>query len=317
MEPLHRYRGEDYEEEHTKPHIVYRKSAPRAPASSDHAACDTSGHKHIQKRPPLKGRPAAGAAGAAGVPGMASHVESLSARLISEAALRSERGARPSNDSGGDSGPHRRSKRFLSYPRFVEVMLVADSKMVEHHGSNLQHYILTLMSIVSSIYKDPSIGNLINIVIVKLVILNNELEAPSISFNAQTTLKNFCIWQQSQNVLDDSHHSHHDTAILITRQDICRARDKCDTLGLAELGTVCDPYRSCSISEDNGLSTAFTIAHELGHVFNMPHDDSNKCKEDGVKVQQHVMAPTLNYNTNPWMWSKCSRKYITEFLEIR
>ncbi len=47
----------------------------------------------------------------------------------------------------------------------------------------------------------------------------------------------------------------------------------------------------------------------------MPHDDSNKCKEDGVKNQQHVMAPTLNYYTNPWMWSKCSRKYITEFLE--
>lgn len=49
--------------------------------------------------------------------------------------------------------------------------------------------------------------------------------------------------------------------------------------------------------------------------FNMPHDDSNKCKEDGGKVQQNVMAPTLNYYTNPWMWSKCSRKYITEFLE--
>ncbi|TKS70948.1 disintegrin and metalloproteinase with thrombospondin motifs 9 [Collichthys lucidus] len=240
--------------------------------------------------------------------------------MVSDPLLRSSESgsasARPSNDSSGDSGPHRRSKRFLSYPRFVEVMLVADSKMVEHHGSNLQHYILTLMSIVSSIYKDPSIGNLINIVIVKLVIINNELEGPVISFNAQTTLKNFCIWQQSQNILDDNHHSHHDTAILITRQDICRARDKCDTLGLAELGTVCDPYRSCSISEDNGLSTAFTIAHELGHVFNMPHDDSNKCKEDGVKIQQHVMAPTLNYNTNPWMWSKCSRKYITEFLEL-
>lgn len=41
----------------------------------------------------------------------------------------------------------------------------------------------------------------------------------------------------------------------------------CSLLGLAELGTVCDPYRSCSISEDNGLSTAFTIAHELGHVY--------------------------------------------------
>lgn len=37
-------------------------------------------------------------------------------------------------------------------------------------------------------------------------------------------------------------------------------------LGLAELGTLCDPSRSCSISEENGLSAAFTIAHELGHV---------------------------------------------------
>lgn len=84
--------------------------------------------------------------------GIFSDVESLSAGLASDALLRSQSGSassRPSNDSSGDSGPHRRSKRFLSYPRFVEVMLVADSKMVEHHGSNLQHYILTLMSIVS------------------------------------------------------------------------------------------------------------------------------------------------------------------------
>uniref|UniRef100_A0A665UA60 ADAM metallopeptidase with thrombospondin type 1 motif, 9 n=1 Tax=Echeneis naucrates TaxID=173247 RepID=A0A665UA60_ECHNA len=278
VEPLHSYQGEHYEEEHTKPHIVYRKSAPKKQSSGENSACDTSG--------------------------IFCYMIGMCACNLTNRHTKQER-----------KRPHRRSKRFLSYPRFVEVMLVADSKMVEHHGSNLQHYILTLMSIVSSIYKDPSIGNLINIVIVKLVIISNELDGPVISFNAQTTLKNFCIWQQSQNILDDNHHSHHDTAILITRQDICRARDKCDTLGLAELGTVCDPYRSCSISEDNGLSTAFTIAHELGHVFNMPHDDSNKCKEDGVKIQQHVMAPTLNYNTNPWMWSKCSRKYITEFLD--
>uniref|UniRef100_A0AAQ4QNA1 ADAM metallopeptidase with thrombospondin type 1 motif, 9 n=1 Tax=Gasterosteus aculeatus aculeatus TaxID=481459 RepID=A0AAQ4QNA1_GASAC len=307
VEPLHSFQGEHYEEEHTKPHIVYRKRASTKQTTVENSACDTSGHKHKYKK--LRKRTAVSA-------GMFNDVESLSAGLATNALLRSESASsRPANDSSGDSGPHRRSKRFLSYPRFVEVMLVADSKMVEHHGSNLQHYILTLMSIVSSIYKDPSVGNLINIVIVKLVIINHESDGPDISFNAQITLKNFCIWQQSQNILDDNHQSHHDTAILITREDICRARDKCDTLGLAELGTVCDPYRSCSISEDNGLSTAFTIAHELGHVFNMPHDDSNKCKEDGVKIQQHVMAPTLNYNTNPWMWSKCSRKYITEFLD--
>ncbi|XP_036386252.1 A disintegrin and metalloproteinase with thrombospondin motifs 9 [Megalops cyprinoides] len=307
VEPLHTYNGEHFEEEHNKPHLVYRKDAPKNDITEDGTACDASGHKHRHRRHRDKAR-------RRGVPGgMLADLETLSASFSSRPFSATEN-KQTANDSS-DSVPHRRSKRFLSYPRFVEVMVVADSKMVEHHGSNLQHYILTLMSIVSSIYKDPSIGNLINIVVVKLVIINNELDGPIISFNAQTTLKNFCIWQQTQNHPDESHHSHHDTAILITRQDICRARDKCDTLGLAELGTVCDPYRSCSISEDNGLSTAFTIAHELGHVFNMPHDDSNKCKEDGVKNQQHVMAPTLNYYTNPWMWSKCSRKYITEFLD--
>ncbi|TRY94580.1 hypothetical protein DNTS_024131, partial [Danionella cerebrum] len=306
VEPLHSHNGEEYEEEHIKPHVVYKKEASKKTVD-DSAACETSGHIEPQRkhRKRLKRKSPSS---------MLSDLETLNSRLLSAPFPSSENKHSSANESS-DSEPHRRSKRFLSYPRFVEVMVVADSKMVEHHGSNLQHYILTLMSIVSSIYKDPSIGNLINIVIVKLVIIKNELDGPNISFNAQATLKNFCIWQQNQNHPDDNHHSHHDTAILITRQDICRARDKCDTLGLAELGTVCDPYRSCSINEDNGLSTAFTIAHELGHVFNMPHDDSNKCKEDGVKNQQHVMAPTLNFYTNPWMWSKCSRKYITEFLD--
>ncbi|RXM91304.1 A disintegrin and metalloproteinase with thrombospondin motifs 9 [Acipenser ruthenus] len=118
-----------------------------------------------------------------------------------------------------------------------------------------------------------------------------------------------------QNHKGKDYEEEHNKPHVVYRKDTPNKNSTCDASGLAELGTVCDPYRSCSISEDNGLSTAFTVAHELGHVFNMPHDDSNKCKEEGVKNQQHVMAPMLNYYTNPWMWSKCSRKYITEFLE--
>lgn len=49
--------------------------------------------------------------------------------------------------------------------------------------------------------------------------------------------------------------------------------------------------------------------------FNVPHDDSFKCKEVGNKHQYHVMASTLNYDSSPWTWSKCSQRYITEFLE--
>ncbi|KAM4722780.1 A disintegrin and metalloproteinase with thrombospondin motifs 9 [Rhinophrynus dorsalis] len=304
VEPLLSADGTEFEEDHNKPHVVYRHSSPHKNVSREAQTCDTTGHKnnHIKhKKKITQEEPNS----------MFSDTETLQKDVFSNQYS----SYRNNTNTINPTPSRRRTKRFLSYPRYVEVMVVTDHKMVEYHGNNLQHYVLTLMSIVASIYKDPSIGNLINIAIVKLAVVHDEQEGPSISFNAQSTLKNFCIWQQSQNYPDDNHHSHHDTAVLITRQDICRAQDKCDTLGLAELGTVCDPYRSCSISEDNGLSTAFTIAHELGHVFNMPHDDSNKCKEEGSKSQQHVMAPTLNFYTNPWMWSKCSRKYITQFLD--
>lgn len=40
-------------------------------------------------------------------------------------------------------------RRSMSQERFVEILVVADGKMVAYHGDNLQHYILTLMSVVS------------------------------------------------------------------------------------------------------------------------------------------------------------------------
>lgn len=55
------------------------------------------------------------------------------------------------NSTGTHSRSPRRRKRFLSYPRYVELMVTADAKMVRHHGRNLENYILTIMSVVSKI----------------------------------------------------------------------------------------------------------------------------------------------------------------------
>ena len=56
--------------------------------------------------------------------------------------------------------------------------------------------------------------------------------------------------------------------VVYFRENICRNpfTQNCDTLGLAELGTMCSRHASCAIVQDNGLSAAFTIAHELGHL---------------------------------------------------
>uniref|UniRef100_A0A8R1HW91 Peptidase M12B domain-containing protein n=1 Tax=Caenorhabditis japonica TaxID=281687 RepID=A0A8R1HW91_CAEJA len=171
-----------------------------------------------------------------------------------------------------------RSRRAAnSWDHYVEVLVVADTKMYEYHGRSLEDYVLTLFSTVASIYRHQSLRASINVVVVKLIVLKTENAGPRITQNAQQTLQDFCRWQQYYNDADDSSVQHHDVAILLTRKDICRSQGKCDTLGLAELGTMCDMQKSCAIIEDNGLSAAFTIAHELGHVFSIPHDDERKC----------------------------------------
>lgn len=44
------------------------------------------------------------------------------------------------------------SRRSVSKERWVETLVVADSKMVEYHGSDhVESYILTIMSMVSTI----------------------------------------------------------------------------------------------------------------------------------------------------------------------
>lgn len=136
----------------------------------------------------------------------------------------------------------------------------------------------------------------------------------NITQDASLSLRRFCKWQSKQNHPEDSNPEHFDTAILITRKNLCSLSNKCETLGLAELGSVCDTRRSCSVVEDNGLSVAFTIAHELGHLLNAPHDgDRNDCTVNNNKV--HIMTPTFSIKYKKWTWSSCSRKFITEFVE--
>ncbi|KAM9332252.1 A disintegrin and metalloproteinase with thrombospondin motifs 15-like [Pholidichthys leucotaenia] len=208
-----------------------------------------------------------------------------------------------------------RAKRFASVPRYVETLVVADESMAQFHGDDLKHYLLTLMSVAAKLYRHPSILNSISIMVVKIMIISEKDTGPSVSGNAAMTLRNFCTWQKKMNKNTDKHPEYWDTAILFTRQDLCGA-STCDTLGMADVGTMCDPKRSCSVIEDDGLPSAFTTAHELGHVFNMPHDNVKACEDAFGKLQEnHMMSPTLIQINRTSPWSPCSAALITDFLD--
>ncbi|KAM5264414.1 A disintegrin and metalloproteinase with thrombospondin motifs 12 [Ctenodactylus gundi] len=208
------------------------------------------------------------------------------------------------------------SRRSISKERWVETLVVADTKMIEYHGSeNVESYILTIMNMVTALFHNPSIGNAIHIVVVRLILLEEEEQGLKIVHHAEKALSSFCKWQKSINPKSDLNPVHHDVAVLLTRKDICAGVNRpCETLGLSHLSGMCQPHRSCNINEDSGLPLAFTIAHELGHSFGIQHDGrENDCEPMGR--HPYVMSHQLQYDPTPLTWSKCSKEYITRFLD--
>ncbi|NXC22913.1 ATS4 metalloproteinase, partial [Corythaeola cristata] len=207
-------------------------------------------------------------------------------------------------------------QRFASVPRYVEMLVVADESMAQFHGDGLRRYLLTVLATATRSFQHSSLGNLVELRVTRLVVLGQGIPGPPITSNAAQMLRNFCQWQKGLNVPDEDSPLHFDTAILFTRQDLCGAAT-CDTLGMADVGTVCDPERSCAIVEDDGLQSAFTAAHELGHVFSMLHDTSQPCRELNSRAgaTRHVMAPVLSSLEPGEMWSPCSTRFITDFLD--
>ncbi|XP_044135279.1 A disintegrin and metalloproteinase with thrombospondin motifs 7-like isoform X1 [Bufo gargarizans] len=208
------------------------------------------------------------------------------------------------------------SRRSISKEKWVETLVVADSKMVEYHGKNsVENYVLTIMNMVAGLFHDASIGNRINIVVVRLILLESDEEELKVSHHADNSLRSFCKWQKAMNMKSEEHALHHDVAVLLTRRDICASMNRpCETLGLSHVSGMCQPHRSCNINEDTGLPTAFTVTHELGHGFGVQHDGvGNDCEPKGKRP--HIMSPQLLYDTSPLTWSRCSRDYITRFLD--
>ncbi|KAG8037138.1 hypothetical protein G9C98_004460, partial [Cotesia typhae] len=62
------------------------------------------------------------------------------------------------------------------------------------------------------------------------------------------------------NILLSSLSKPHDVAVWLTRLDIGGPS------GYAPVSGVCDPARSCALNRDEGLTSAFIIAHELAHI---------------------------------------------------
>ncbi|KAK0074061.1 hypothetical protein PV326_012777, partial [Microctonus aethiopoides] len=203
-----------------------------------------------------------------------------------------------------------------SIHRYIELALVADQRFMEYwRGTDFELYLLTLLNMVADLYHDASIGNLIDVVVVRMIYLIAEAEENlHITSNADADIITFSEWAYSINSPHTDHPSHFDIAVLISRRDFCKGGIQCGLAGIAHVAVACDPTKAAALVEDRGLIAGITITHEVGHVIGALHDEleTTGCPPIDTDGSSFIMAPlTRLYSLR---WSICSRQTITIFL---
>ncbi|XP_015434707.1 PREDICTED: A disintegrin and metalloproteinase with thrombospondin motifs 3-like [Dufourea novaeangliae] len=188
-----------------------------------------------------------------------------------------------------------------SSPRWLELGIAADYSVVDFHGSRVQQYILALLNIVSAIYMDPSLESNMVLVIVRMILYAEKRDSLVHRGDARRSLENVNRWNRK---MLSSANVNHDVAIWLTRLDIGGPS------GYAPVSGACNPARSCALNRDEGLTSAFIIAHEVAHILGLTHDGDesagNTCRDEGSRGS--VMAPMVAATFHHFYWSSCSKK---------
>ncbi|XP_038222920.1 A disintegrin and metalloproteinase with thrombospondin motifs 3-like [Zerene cesonia] len=183
---------------------------------------------------------------------------------------------------------------------WLELAIVADHTMLKFHGrERVKHYILAIMNIVSAIFNDRSLESNMTLVINKLFLFE-EKDSVIKYGNVKKSLEAVNKWNYRHLIKLPADSTGWDATVWLTRAQLGGPS------GFAPVGGVCTQMRSAAIDRDEGLTSAFVIAHELAHLLGLTHDGEGQCETDGLKGS--VMAPTVLATLHNYAWSSCSRE---------
>ncbi|XP_052740736.1 A disintegrin and metalloproteinase with thrombospondin motifs 3 isoform X1 [Bicyclus anynana] len=187
---------------------------------------------------------------------------------------------------------------------WLELAIVADHTMLKFHGrERVKHYILAIMNIVSAIFNDHSLDSNMTLVINKLFMY--EEKDPVIKYgNVKKSLEAVNKWNYRHLMKLPTDSTGWDATVWLTRAPLGGPS------GFAPVGGVCTRTRSAAIDRDEGLTSAFVIAHELAHLLGLTHDGEGQCEAEGLRGS--VMAPTVLATLHNYAWSSCSKQQFHE-----
>lgn len=113
---------------------------------------------------------------------------------------------------------------------------------------------------MNAIYQDSSLDANIRLVLTRLLFYEHKRQSVVKPGNAKRSLENVNSWNKRLHTSLAPGETPHDVAVWLTRLDIGGPS------GYAPIGGACDPKRSCALNRDEGLTSAFIIAHEMAHM---------------------------------------------------
>ncbi|XP_015365933.1 PREDICTED: A disintegrin and metalloproteinase with thrombospondin motifs 3-like [Diuraphis noxia] len=200
---------------------------------------------------------------------------------------------------------------------FDEAAYKTFSEYFKHDDEHLVDMILAYVNAVQVLYHHPSLGQKIEIVLVKLEMFKKQPDdLPHYGGERSSLLDSFCAFNKKYRKQEQW-----DIGLYISGLDFYSMENghwSGSTMGLATVGGVCSEKYSCIIAEfgstdalgkpypSAGFTSVYILAHEIGHSLGMHHDgNTNNCPKEGF-----IMSPSRGI-TGELLWSECSARVAT------
>ena len=182
-------------------------------------------------------------------------------------------------------------------PKFVELLLANDFTRIQQYGEDLEKNTMQLANIAASKYLQASDGFGRRVFVSVSGIYNAQsplwVAQDTTTVEAGALLIDFAQWRsrligKTKGVLGQN-----DAAILLTGRDLVGKDGSNSITGLSNVGQICSDDLSAGVSEGRVggsimASQGNTLAHELGHILNLPHDGeglAQECPNKGSVMQ--------------------------------
>jgi hypothetical protein len=253
-----------------------------------------------------------GVAGEADWPGLRIEVEMRKLRQKLE----------KSTQTPSETGERRLAAKTAHY---VEWALVNDDMMYNMFGANTEKHTASMVNAVTAIYseKHANFAGHIIVIYLKAQLTFTTKAAFNAKIDTSNTLAspildNFNAWRNAE--FNDNDNAH-----LLTGVDFDG-----NTIGLAFTGAMCGSQSSGINQYLDDMMTISTLAHELGHNFNMHHDsgtektiegetfDAAQCPESCFVMAavggSGVSCDVPGVLASADLWTACSKHYVESYL---